>query len=198
MPLFDSSPACMPGLRFWLPGPVRRRLAPNAGEVSRFSRVQFPGSRTALRLRRIRRNSRFPPLDFACPLRPHGRHPEFVFRSSIPRSPVPLSTLHPPPHSAWRKTRGQDGSLLLSCGALSSPAARRFIPMLSVAYAYRLGYLRAPCASRSSRRCRSTARCSSMRRSRSSCSFALASCSSTRFEYSADCPGVSMARICAV
>src|ERR1035438_2067560 len=24
MPVFDSSPACVPGLRFWLPGPVQR------------------------------------------------------------------------------------------------------------------------------------------------------------------------------
>src|SRR5260370_6658172 len=43
---------------------------------------------------------------------------------------MPLSMLHPAPHGTQRKTRGQDGSLLLSCGALSSPTARRFIPTL--------------------------------------------------------------------
>src|SRR5882724_8314147 len=45
---------------------------------------------------------------------------------------MPLSTLHPVPHGAQRKTRGQDGSLLLSCGALSSPTARRFIPTIAL------------------------------------------------------------------
>ena len=53
MPVFDSSLARMPGLRFWLPGPIRQpgRL-PDAGEVSRFSRVQFLDVRMALGLRR--------------------------------------------------------------------------------------------------------------------------------------------------
>src|SRR4030081_3005493 len=46
---------------------------------------------------------------------------------------MPLSTLHPAPRGAQRKTRGQDGSLLLSCGALSSPTARRFIPTIALA-----------------------------------------------------------------
>src|SRR5438067_7003980 len=48
---------------------------------------------------------------------------------------MPLSTLHPAPHGTQRQTRGQDGSLLLSCGALSSPTARRFIPTLTLANA---------------------------------------------------------------
>ena len=68
------------------------------------------------------------PASVAFPLEAHGRHPRCAFRSSIPRPSMPLSTLHPAPHGAWRKTRGQDGSLLLSCGALSSPTARRFYP----------------------------------------------------------------------
>jgi hypothetical protein len=54
------------------------------------------------------------------------------YRSSIPRPSMPLSTLHPIPHGIRRKTRGQDGSLLLSCGALSSPTARRFIPTFAL------------------------------------------------------------------
>src|SRR5207248_10588700 len=45
---------------------------------------------------------------------------------------MPLSTLHPAPRGTERKTRGQDGSLLLSCGALSSPTTRRFIPTLAL------------------------------------------------------------------
>jgi hypothetical protein len=53
MPVFDSSPACLPGLRFWLPEPVRwPDTAPDASEVSRFSRVQFLDVRMALGLRR--------------------------------------------------------------------------------------------------------------------------------------------------
>ena len=57
MPVFDSSLACMPGLRLWLPGPIRLpgRL-PNAGEVSRFSRAQFLDVRMALGLRRACRS----------------------------------------------------------------------------------------------------------------------------------------------
>src|SRR5438477_7794244 len=48
---------------------------------------------------------------------------------------MPLSMLHPAPRGAQRKTRGQGGSLLLSCGALSSPTTRRFIPTITLAYA---------------------------------------------------------------
>jgi hypothetical protein len=42
------------------------------------------------------------------------------------------STLHPRCHHRRRMTRGQDGSLLLSCGALASPTSCRFIPALSL------------------------------------------------------------------
>ena len=72
------------------------------------------------------------PVSVAFPLQAHGRHPDCVFRSSIPGPSMPLSTLHPAPHGTQRKTRGQDGSLLLSCGALSSPTTRRFIPTLAL------------------------------------------------------------------
>ena len=53
MPVFDPSLAYLPGLRFWLPRPVRRpgRL-PDADEVSRFSRVPFLDVRMAPGLRR--------------------------------------------------------------------------------------------------------------------------------------------------
>jgi hypothetical protein len=47
---------------------------------------------------------------------------------------MPLSTLHSAPLGAQRKTRGQDGSLLLSCRPLSSPTARRFIPTIALAH----------------------------------------------------------------
>src|SRR5665213_24966 len=38
--------------------------------------------------------------------------------------------------ASMRRSRGQDGSLLLSCGALSSPTARRFIPTIALAHAH--------------------------------------------------------------
>jgi hypothetical protein len=63
----------------------------------------------------------FAPAHVAFPLLGLGRHPEFVFRSSIPRPSMPLFTLHPAPRGTQRKTQGQDGSLLLSCGALFIP-----------------------------------------------------------------------------
>ena len=102
-------------------------------EVSRFSRVQFLGVRKAL--------STTPGPAVACvrasaglafPWEVLGRHPGLSFRSSIPRPSMPLSTLHLAPHGTRRKTQGQDGSLLLSCGALSSPTARQFIPTLAL------------------------------------------------------------------
>src|SRR5580692_2836567 len=65
MPVFDSSLACLPGLRFWLPGPVRwLGRPPDGGEVSRFSRVQFLDVRMALGLRRASRKLAFafPPV----------------------------------------------------------------------------------------------------------------------------------------
>jgi hypothetical protein len=72
------------------------------------------------------------PSSVAFPLGAHGRHPDCAFRSSIPRPPMPLSTLHPAPRGTQRKTRGQDGSLFLSCRALSSPTAHRFIPAIAL------------------------------------------------------------------
>ena len=80
------------------------------------------------------RNSRLRPPSVAFPIGAHGRRPVCVFRSSIPGPSVPLSTLHPAPRGTQRKTRGQDGSLLLSCEALSSSTARRFIPAIALPY----------------------------------------------------------------
>ena len=52
--MFDFSLACMPGLCFWLPGPIGGWWAADASEVSRFSRVQFLDVLMALGLRRAR------------------------------------------------------------------------------------------------------------------------------------------------
>jgi len=72
------------------------------------------------------------PASVAFPLEAHGRRPICAFRSSIPGPSMPLPMLHSAPRGTQRKTRGQDGSLLLSCGALSSPTARRFIPTIAL------------------------------------------------------------------
>ena len=70
----------------------------------------------------------------ASPLGALGRHPDCVFRSSIPRPPMPPSTQHPDTsRRPAQDSRSRWTSLLLSCGDLSSPAARRFIPALALA-----------------------------------------------------------------
>jgi len=134
-PVFDSSLAFMPGLRFPLPGPIpglvdlgyQRGLPVLVHVVSRraIGSGTTPGSlKTRAGVSR----------DVAFPMGGHGRRPDGAFRSSIPRPSIPLSTLHLAPREARRKTRGQDGSLLLSCGALSSPTTCRFIPALALPY----------------------------------------------------------------
>jgi hypothetical protein len=56
---------------------------------------------------------------------------EFFFHSSIPGLSVPLSTLRLQPRDWRSKTRGQDGSLLLSCKTLAFLTSCRFIPALN-------------------------------------------------------------------
>src|SRR6266478_5179551 len=60
------------------------------------------------------------------------------FGSSIPCPSLPLSTLRNrtflKKFGAFRKTRGQDGSLLLSCRTLSFLIACRFIPALRLSH----------------------------------------------------------------
>ena len=128
----------MPGLRFWLPGPFRLPVGPGCRRGLPVLARAVSRRAKALGLRRVlpgRRPCDVVPSDVAFPLQAHGRHPDCVFRSSIPRPPMPLATLHPDPRGSQRKTRGQDGSLLLSCRALSSPTARRFIPAIALAHA---------------------------------------------------------------
>src|ERR1019366_7637041 len=122
-----------PDCAFGFPDRSVRWLPPDTSEVSRFSTRAVSrrahGSRTTPGLSGTRVCV---PASVAFPLQAHGRRPRYVFRSSIPGPSMPLSTLHPAPHGARRKTRGQDGSLLLSCGAPSSPTVRRFIPTIAL------------------------------------------------------------------
>ena len=60
------------------------------------------------------------------------------FRSSMPCPLMPLFTLRRSPHDAHRKTRGQDGSLLLSCRTLSFPTTCRFDPGARTQFAHRI------------------------------------------------------------
>ena len=70
--------------------------------------------------------------DLAFPFSHQGRPPETsYFTARSPSPPVPLSTRHPRCHHRRGMTRGQRGSLLLHCGAPSSPTLCRFIPALS-------------------------------------------------------------------
>jgi hypothetical protein len=64
-----------------------------------------------------------------------GRHSDRCFRSSIPCLPVPLSTLQLADVAALQaRLEVKMESLLLSCGALSSPTMCRFIPALAVPF----------------------------------------------------------------
>jgi hypothetical protein len=54
--------------------------------------------------------------------------PVHCFQGSIFSLHVPLSTLRLRPYDPNRMTRGQDGSLLLSCVTLSFTTRRRFVP----------------------------------------------------------------------
>ena len=69
------------------------------------------------------------PTSVAFPPNKQRRHPDFqIFRGSIPRLHVPLSTLRVQPLDWPRMTRGRCGSLSLHRTALSSAPPRRFIP----------------------------------------------------------------------
>jgi len=135
--MFDSSPTFMHRLCFWLPVPTRLPVGPGYRRgLSVLARVvsrRAHGSWTTPGLTRTRD---YVPSSVAFPIGAHGRRPICVFRSSIPGPSMPLSMLHSAPRGSQRKTQGQDGSLLLSCGALSSPTTRRFIPTIALPYGH--------------------------------------------------------------
>jgi hypothetical protein len=113
------------------PSPTGPRFAAGAAEVSRFSCGEFPGVPGFPRPRRARsplanaRRTIWPsPSVHRVGARNSG------FRGSIAGPPVPLSTLHPRCRHRRRMTRGQRGSQLLRCRALSSPPLRRLTPAL--------------------------------------------------------------------
>src|SRR5260370_31161169 len=126
----DSPSTCM--LDFWFMTFSNRpahEIVTGVAGVSRFSRMEFPcmlgvsdcaepfGS-LRWRFHRYGLPSRWTTSAFRIHLS----------RSSISRLHVPLSTLRVQPYDWPRMTRGQDGSLCLSCVTLSFTAPRRFIP----------------------------------------------------------------------
>ena len=116
------------------PGYWQKRYRPvepaGTTEVSLFSCMLFRGVPGVYNYGRFGPASHCGRADFAFPLGSQGRHLQLDSRSSIPGPPAPLSMLRMPARAGRRKTRSQDGSLLLSCRALSSPTTCRFIPAL--------------------------------------------------------------------
>ena len=98
-------------------------------EVSRFSRGEFPDVHGFYRPRRAHTSlAKARRVMWPSPSVHRVGARNSVFRGSMAGPPVPLSTLHPRCRHRRRMTRGQRGSLLLHCGAPSSPTLRRFYP----------------------------------------------------------------------
>ena len=130
MPPSDSSPPFMSVVRS---SAFTDRPAPfpsGSDEVSRFSCMLFPHVRGVYHYGGLDWCSLIAPANGAFSVSLKDRRPRLGFRSSIPGPRLPLSTLRWLPHDYHRKTRGQDGLLLLSCRTLSFPTTCRFIPAL--------------------------------------------------------------------
>ena len=126
----DSLPAFMS--RLWLitflDRPARSFVS-GADRASRFSRVEVPCMSGVLDLAGPAGARDSAPTSVAFPPNKQRRHPDFpIFRGSIPRLHVPLSTLRVQPYDWPRMTRGRCDSLGLHRTALSSAPPRRFIP----------------------------------------------------------------------
>jgi len=130
----DSPPAC--ALVVWLFAFSSRSdvFLSDTDGVSRFSRMEFPdmpgvsdcaGFMTDLRL------SSFIMWPSASQ-NSVGTPNEIDFAAQYPACLCPCRTLRLPPYGDLRMTRGQDGSLLLSCRTLSFPIPCRFIPALTL------------------------------------------------------------------
>jgi hypothetical protein len=126
----DSPSTCM--LDFWFMTFSNRpahATAAGVDGVSRFSRMEFPCMPGVSDCAESNKRSRF--RTYQCRL-PHKRTASAlwfrIFRSSMPCLHVPLSTLRLQPCDWQRMTRGQDGSLHLSCVTLAFTTPRRFTP----------------------------------------------------------------------
>jgi hypothetical protein len=124
----DSPPACMLDFRL-MAFSNRPATSTGADWVSRFSRVEFPCMTGVSDCAESAECSRCRLLRCCLPSRVTASALwSRLFRSSIPCLHVPLSTLRWQPYGWPRMTRGQDGSLCLSCVTLSFTTPRRFYP----------------------------------------------------------------------
>ena len=127
-PRSDSSGAYMRAV--WLDAFSRRSAAvsgADAPEVSRFPCMKFPSARGLFDCAEPSGDSRFsPPSMLPSLFVISWALRSYSFAAQSPGPPMPLSTLRWLPRGTPRKTRGQDGSLLLSCETLSFSTPCRF------------------------------------------------------------------------
>src|SRR3989442_9115185 len=126
----DSPSTCM--LDFWFMTfsnrPVHEIVTGVAG-ASRFSRMEFPCMLGVSDCAESFESSRWRFHQCGLPSRWTTSALRIdLFRSSISRLHVPLSTLHEQPCDWPRMTRGQGGSLRLPCVTLSFTTPYRFLP----------------------------------------------------------------------
>ena len=124
----DSPTACMLDFRL-MAFSNRPTTSTGTDGVSRFSRVEFPCMPGVSDCAESAECSRWRFLRCCLPSRVTASALRSrLFRSSIPCLHVPLSTLRWQPCGWPCMTRGQDGSLGLSCMTLSFTTPRRFYP----------------------------------------------------------------------
>jgi len=100
----------------------------DAPEVSRFPCMKFLGARELFDCAEPSGDSRLsPPSILPSLFVTSWALRSYSFAAQSPGSPMPLSTLRWLPRGSPRKTRGQDGSLLLSCETLSFSTPCRFL-----------------------------------------------------------------------
>src|SRR5439155_22925879 len=99
----------------------------DAQEISRFPCMKFLGVRGLFDCAELSGDSHLsPPFMWPSLFVTSWALRTFSFAAQSPGPPMPLSTLRWLPRDTPRKTRGQDGSLLLSCETLSFSTPCRF------------------------------------------------------------------------
>ena len=127
----DSSPPCAPDVRLDAFSGRHAVLLSGDAEVSRFSCMKFLSVRGVYDYAGSATGSRYRLLRCGLPHTSTGSAPQTVF-SKLNTRPTNTSVYASKgtPRGAPCKTRGQDGSLLLSCKTFSFSASCRFIPAL--------------------------------------------------------------------
>jgi hypothetical protein len=116
-----------------LPRPSHAATGAGNSGLSRFSRMEFPDMLRVLDSAASKDSSRWRCPSCGLPLvRTRSARRSGDFGARYLACLYPCLMLHLRPRGRRRQTRGQDGSLLLSCVALSSTTPCRFIPALSL------------------------------------------------------------------